>query len=192
MNFLRRKYLVNQGLQMRYSILFAVIALAGNVCSVIAFNSLALKKLDSIMWSTHIGVRTTADLLSPFFISVNVATFLFMAVLSLITGIWMIRNTSGPLYRMARDIRKITAGDLSTTVSLREKDEFQDVAETLNTMAGKLRSEFASISDEYKDISELLAGLETPVRKGDVSPKDYDLLIEKISDIHSRLTTFKI
>ena len=192
MKFFRRKYLINQGVQMRYSILFVIIALAGNVCSLVLFNSLALKKLDSIMWSTHISVSTTADLLNPLFISVNVATFIFIAVLSIITGIWMIRNASGPLYRMSKDIRKIAEGDLSTTVSLRGKDEFQDVAETLNTMAGKLKSKFASIADEYTEISRLLAGLETPVRNGEVSPKDYDVLVGKISDIQSRVNNFKI
>jgi methyl-accepting chemotaxis protein len=192
MKFMRRKYLIDQGLQMRYSILFIIIALAGNLCSVIVFNSLALKKLDSIMWSTHISVSTTADLLNPFFISVNVATFLFIAVLSIITGIWMIRNTSGPLYRMSKDIRKVAEGDLSTSVSLREKDEFQDVAETLNTMVGQLRSEFVAITGKYTDISKLLAGLESPSRKGEVSPEDYDALLKNISDIESRLNKFQI
>jgi methyl-accepting chemotaxis protein len=189
---MRRKYLIDKGLQMRYSILFVIIALAGNVCSVIVFNSLALKKLDSVIWSTHIGVGTTADLLNPFFISVNVATFLFISVLSIITGIWMIRNASGPLYRMSKDIRIIADGDLSTTVSLREKDEFQDVAESLNTMVGKLRSEFVAITGKYTDISRLLAGLETPSKKGEVSPTDCDAILNNISELESRLSKFQI
>lgn len=191
MKFFRRKYLINQDLQLRYSILFIVIAITGNICSVVLFNVFALKELDALLWSTHISVRTTAEVLNPLFLTVNIATFLFITALSILSGIWMIRNASGPLFRMSRDIDRIADGDLSTSVLLREKDEFQYVADALNNMATMLRAEFLSITNKYDDISRMLAAVDQSAREGAVSPEACDSIIKNITDLEAQLSNYK-
>lgn len=191
MRFWQRKYLVDRSLQMRYSVLFVIIALAGNICSVVIFNVLALKNLDAVMWSTHIGVRTTAEILNPLFISVNTATFIFIAILLIMSGMWMIRKASGPLYRMSRDIDRIAEGNLSVNVSLREKDAFQNVADSLNEMTVRLRTEFSVIHDKCNDISRSLEDLDQISRDRAVSPEDCDTVMKHITDLEAQLDKFQ-
>jgi len=192
MKFRRRKYLINAGMQIRYSVLFVIIAILGNICAVAIFNILASKKLDSVIWSTHINVESTGQLIGPLFIYVNTATFAFITILLILSGIWMIRNSSGPLYRMARDINKIAEGDLSTNISLREKDEFQDVAIDLNHMTEKLRADFSSTKENCLNISKSLGTLKTLLAAGKISEGIYDNVLENINNLRSGLNKFQL
>ncbi len=192
MKFRRRKYLISASLQIRYSVLFVIIAVLGNFCAVAVFNTLASKKLESVIWSTHISIKSTDQLIAPLFIYVNAATFAFITILLIISGIWMIRNSSGPLYRMSRDINKIAEGDLSINISLREKDEFQDVAIDLNHMTEKLRTDFSSIKENCLNISQSLGRLKTSLDDGKVSEGNYDNVLENINDLKSGLNKFQI
>lgn len=192
MKFRRRKYLINTSMQIRYSVLFVFIAILGNICAVALFNTLASKKLDSIIWSTHINVESTDQLIGPLFIYVNAAIFAFITILLILSGIWMIRNSSGPLYRMAKDINKIAEGDLSTNISLRGKDEFQDVAIDLNHMTEKLRTDFSSIKENCLNISKSLGRLKTSIDAGKVPDSNYDTVLENINDLKSGLNKFQL
>ena len=179
-------------MQIRYSVLFVIIAVLGNICAVAAFNTLASKKLDSVIWSTHINVESTDQLIGPLFIYVNAATFAFITILLILTGIWMIRNASGPLNRMSKDISRIAEGDLSTNISLREKDEFQDVAIDLKNMAEKLRADFSSTKDNCLNISTSLGTLKTLLDAGKISEGSYDTVLENINNLKSGLNKFQI
>ncbi len=192
MKFRRRKYLISASLQVRYSVLFVIIAILGNICAVTIFNILASKKLDSVIWSTHISVESTDQLIGPLFIYVNAATFAFITVLLILSGIWMIRNSSGPLYRMERDINKIAEGDLSTNISLREKDEFQDVAIDLSHMTEKLRADFSSTKENCLNISKSLGTLKTLLAAGKISEGNYDNVLENINNLKSGLNRFQL
>jgi methyl-accepting chemotaxis protein len=192
MKFRRRKYLINAGMQIRYSILFVIIAVLGNICAVAVFNILASKKLDSVIWSTHISVASTDQLIGPLFIYVNAATFAFITILLILSGIWMIRNSSGPLFRMSKDINKIAEGDLSTNISLREKDEFQDVAIDLNQMTEKLREDFSLTKENCLNISKSLGTLKTLLAAGKISEGNYDNVLENINDLKSGLNRFQL
>jgi methyl-accepting chemotaxis protein len=189
MKFRRRQYIVNAGLQMRYALIFIVIALLGNVCAVTVFNIKAFKKLDDIRWSTHLDIESLGELLTPLFISVNVVMIVFLAIVLTITGIWMIRKSSGPIYRMSKDIERFAAGDLSAHIGLREKDEFQDVAVQLNDMMKTLGGELVSIREQYHSLSLSLSNLENALKSGETS--NCEGLLNDLSDLESRLEKFQ-
>lgn len=192
MKFRRRKYLINASMQIRYSVLFVIIAVLGNICAVAVFNFLASKKLDSVIWSTHINVESTDQLIGPLFIYVNAATFVFITILLILSGIWMIRNSSGPLNRMSKDISTIAEGDLSTNISLRGKDEFQDVAIDLKHMTEKLRADFLSTKENCLNISKSLGTLKTLLVAGKISEDNYDNVLENINNLKSDLNRFQL
>lgn len=192
MKFRRRKYLINASMQIRYSVLFVIIAVLGNICAVAVFNFLASKKLDSVIWSTHISVESTDQLIGPLFIYVNAATFAFITVLLILSGIWMIRNSSGPLNRMSKDISRIAEGDLSTNISLRGKDEFQDVAIDLKHMTERLRADFLLTKENCLNISKSLGRLKTLLEAGKISEGNYDNVLENINNLKSGLNRFQL
>jgi len=190
MKFRRRQYIVHAGLQMHYALIFIVIALIGNVCAVAVFNVYALKRLDDIRWSTHVDIESLAAVLTPLFLSVNVIMIIFLAIVLTIFGIWIIRKSSGPLYRMSKDLDTFAQGDMSARIELREKDEFQDVATELNDMMKRLRGELVAIGEQYQSVSLSLSSLEDAVKSGDTS--QLKELLKNLSELETHLEKFQV
>jgi methyl-accepting chemotaxis protein len=93
---------------------------------------------------------------------------------------------------MSKDINKIAEGDLSTNISLREKDEFQDVAIDLNQMTEKLREDFSLTKENCLNISKSLGTLKTLLAAGKISEGNYDNVLENINDLKSGLNRFQL
>jgi len=184
--------MINSGLQMRYSFLFIIAALLGNICAVGAFNMLSLKKLEAARWSTHLNVESTGELLYPVFLYVNIGAFLFITLLFIIAGIWMLRKTTGPLIRMSKDISRVTEGDLSSQIVLRQKDEFKDVADELNIMTESLRGRFIHIKDKYESISRSVAMLEKDHGDRDAASSTYSSILKNIEGLEEEINKFRL
>jgi methyl-accepting chemotaxis protein len=192
MKFNRRRYINDTRVQIRYALLFVIISLIGNILAVTAFNLLALKQLDILMWSTHISITSTDELVRPVFIVVNVVNFVFVAVLLGLTGFLMLKKTSGPLIRMSRDIRKITEGDLSSRIALRQKDDFKDVADELNRMTGELRERFINLKDKYEGLSGSLLMIGKDISKKEDSINDYNSILKNIDGVETELNKLEL
>jgi len=191
MKLQRSRYLIDTRLQIRYALLFVAISLISNILSVTAFNVLALKQLDTLMWSTHISINSTDDLIRPLFFFVNIINFVFVAALLVLIGFLMLKKTSGPLIRMTRDIRKVTGGDLSSRIVLRQKDDFRDVADELNQMTGELRERFSGLKDKYEGLSRSLQMIRKGTSKKD-SINNYDSILKSIEAVETELNKLEL
>ena len=179
-------------MQMKFVIVFVTICLLGSILTSAVFNYLALKELEALMWSTHISIKTTDELLRPLFINITIINFLLIAAFLLITGIWMIRKTTGPLYRMLKDLQKVAAGGLSTDITLRQKDELKDIAYALNTMVKGIKDRFADINKKYADVSLSVKELKRDRGDKEASMKDCTSLLGKIEGLETEISRFKL
>ncbi len=192
MKFRRRKYINDTKLQMKFVSSFVIVCILSSILTSVVFNYLALIKLESLMWSTHINIKSTDELLRPLFININIINLLFVAALLIVTGLWLIRKITGPLYRMQKDIRKIATGDLSAGMTLRQKDELKDIAYELNIMIKSIRDRFAAINEKYADISESVKVLKADAGDMDASAADYKSVLTKIETLEMELNRFKL
>ncbi len=189
MNNKRRKYITNAGLQMKVTLVFIAISLVGSIIATVAFNYFALKIFESLMWSTHISVKNTGELIGPLFVNVTIANIVFVSILLVFGVVWMMKLKSGPLFRMNNDIKKITNGDLSVNIILRQKDEFQDTAVELDNMVVKTRERFKKIIDKYADISRSLPAMNV---EGMNPQNNYKSVLENIEKLEADIGKFKI
>lgn len=192
MKFRRRKYINDTGLQMKFVGPFVIVSLFGGILTSVIFNSLALKKFESLAWRTHINLETTGDLIRPLFIYINIINFLLVAVLLTIVGTWMIRKTSGPLYRMLKDVRKVASGDLSAGITLRQNDELKDTAYELDAMVKSIKDRFVVINEKYTDISKSIGGLKRGHSDKETSIKAHGSILEKIEALETEINGFKL
>jgi len=188
MRFRRRTYITDTKLQMKFTLLFVLVSFAANIISVAVFNFLAVNKMEALIWSTHMEIQSTGEIVSPLFLYVNIGNFIFIAMLLSITGIWMMKKTSGPLFRMTKDINRIADGDLSTNITLRQKDEFQGVAVELNDMTASIRDRFDLIIDKYADISKAVEGSKG---RGN-TVEDCEAILRRIEGLKREMGWFKI
>ncbi len=192
MKFRRWTYITNAGLQMKITLFFVTISLLDSMVSTFVFNFFALRKFETLMWSTHISVKDTGAIIGPLFVYVNIGNVLFVSVMLMLAVMWMMKIKSGPIYRMDKDIRKIADGDLSTRIVLREKDEFQEVADELNGMTEKIGEKIGVVIDKYAYISNSISGLK--MTEGDTLDRDTDFekVLENINSIKLELKKFDV
>ena len=135
----RRIYYLKNTAQTKFIVRFLVVSLVGGLFAVTAFNLLAAKKIDAVLYSMRMPKVTAGGLLWNEMLYTNI----FVAVFVILVFIWTARGlfvkVHGPLKKLTSDLSKVTCGELSLKVSLREKDEFKDVAEELNTAISGIR-----------------------------------------------------
>lgn len=194
MGYKRRSYIIqmHKELQMKITLAFVTVSLLGSIISAAAFNFFALRKLETLMWSTHINVKDTGEIIRPLFVYVNIFNFVFIAILLGITILWMMRLKSGPIYRMVKDIMQVAGGDLSTIIALRQKDEFQVVAKELNEMTESLRRRFTVLNDTYTGISDRVGEIRVKAGDDSISPDEYDLILKQIDRLERETGQFQL
>ena len=168
---------------------FVAVALTGNAVATVLFNVIALRRLEELRWSAFVPVQSTGEVLKPLFIYVNLFNLLFVAVLLVITGALMLRKVNGPLYRIAEDLKMIGEGNLSSTIILRKRDEFRDVAFALNEMLERLRVRFSELREGYEEISRQLLELEMAQARGISTEDQRERVIGMIQELQKQIPT---
>lgn len=187
MRFRRRKYIVDVGFQWRFVLGFVAVSLIGSVVSAVLFNLFSMKGLEELQWSVHISAQSTGEVLKPLFIYFNLLSFVFVLVLLLITGVWMMRKVNGPLYHIIRDLEKVKGGDFSSMMSVRQGDEFQDLVKALNEMQGQIRDRFRRFREGYEEVSKALVELEITHAKGAPTKQIGENLLAKVRTLQKQL-----
>jgi len=164
-----------------------IASLVGSIAATGIFNFFAMKRLEELRWSVFITARSTGEVLRPLFIYVNLFNLLFLSALVIITGIWMLRKMNGPIYRMIKDLNLIREGDFSTAITLRQKDEFRDVAVALNKMLDGMREKFRESREGYEEISQALVEFEIAGTKEIPENKQGDRIIDMICKLREQM-----
>jgi len=85
----------------------------------------------------------------------------FGIILSLFLGVWVSRQTTGPVLKLREATRRIAAGDLSTKVDIQGHDEISQLGDSFNKMAGSLLESRRALRDYfYRIVESLVRGLE--------------------------------
>jgi len=187
MKFRRRRYITNAGFQWRFVFGFMVSTLLGSVAATVVFNYLATQKLEELRWSVFFSAASTSEVLKSFFIYVNLFSLLFVAVLFIITGIIMMKKMNGPLYRIIKSLKPIGEGDFSSTITLRQKDEFGDTASALNNMRHQISERFRALKNNYQDISHALNELKAAQSKGEPVNKIAGQIMANVQNLQNKI-----
>jgi len=106
--------------------------------------------------NTKVIVKPTSDFILPglsltvFIVSVSTAVVMLFLTL-LIT-----HRIAGPIFRFKKEIELIKEGDMSRHFGVRRKDQFQELAVSLNEMTKSIRHKNEEINKAYSDILQYL------------------------------------
>jgi len=99
------------------------------------------------------GVRRTLLIWMSFIFCINVVVCLFI-------GILITNKLGGPLFHFKRSMKQIAMGKLFTVVELREGDEFQDMAESINGMVSTIQLMIMAINENIDRLEKSMEGKE--------------------------------
>jgi signal transduction histidine kinase len=129
--------------------------------------SIFLKKQDEIV-------------LPPFSYAVDMLLiFLIAGLISIITGLLLGRNISGPIMRLSKSVSRISNGDYTENIKARGSDEISILASNINNMKNKIQrsqdslKEFTyMLSHEIKNIITSVNGYAVGISEGVYSTDD--------------------
>lgn len=143
----RRTYYIKNSAQSKFILRFVMLSLLGGTVALGSFNFLAYKKIDTILYSMRLPNISPGGLLWNEMLYTNIFVIVFILIAFAITARGLFNKIHGPLKKMTYDINRMTNGALNLTVSLRQHDEFRDIASELNQMAASLNQRLTKIQE---------------------------------------------
>jgi hypothetical protein len=104
----RKIYLVKKDFQSRFILRFVITTTVWAAVTVSLFTLMARKRLEEFLYSPHINIKTTSELLMPSAVHAHIISLLFFIALLAyaIRSLW--KRLAGPLYSLKNDITRIT------------------------------------------------------------------------------------
>jgi methyl-accepting chemotaxis protein len=149
--FGRKKYLVNNRVQIKYAILTILMLL---IYTVLLLSAIFLAPI-AIFQSTNLPLNQQAEAASAYLLLHNTiwpwvgALILLFSVVS----IFITHRIAGPMFSLNRAIGMIAAGDLKIRIKFRKGDDFAELSGEMNRMAANLELLLCSLDDRLKDMS---------------------------------------
>lgn len=187
MKIKRRHYFINKRMQGKFIFRFVAASLFGGLVAIAIFIQLANRRIDSVLYAMSLPKTTAGNLLANEMLYATLLATGAVLVALFFFARGLFGRINGPLTKMAVDLKKISRGDLRTSISLRRQDDFHEFAGGVNRMTAMLRSRFAGINQHIREIEELAR------KNQDKSPaKVRDACRAKVAEIESALDSFKI
>lgn len=160
--FKRKQYIVAKEFQMRYvGIILLFMFLTAALCSYVVYYTSMINLGEKLA-----NVYPQGRLVSI----VNIVNFRILLSVLLVTplvaiiAIFLSHRIAGPIFRMEKFMDGIAAGNLGSRIVLRQGDELMTLADGINRLAGKLKSDITvqkaslgKILGEVDSLNKLLA-----------------------------------
>jgi methyl-accepting chemotaxis protein len=184
----RKLYFVNKRLQWRFIIWSLAVSSAGGILAVLLFSFLAYRKLDSLLYSMWIP----ADIFSGTIflraaLLANGVGVIFVTIICIAVVRIVFNKISGPLQSIKHGILRIGSGNLTSVITLRQNDLFQEFACEVNELSAEFDRRFSAIKDRAKQIEEIAADL----RASGVPDSKIDALVQQISGLQQDVGAFR-
>jgi methyl-accepting chemotaxis protein len=186
----RRNYFISKDFQSRFILRFVITTTLWAVAAIALFAYFAKQRLQDALYTTHLKASSPGELLMSSAVAAQAIALVVFVVLLVYAIYTLWKKLSVPLYMLKKDIARIAAGDLVTAVSLRDEDEFLDLASEMNTMRSELSRRLTKIKEGQAELSSAASGLQKAVLKGDPPAKHIGSLKEAIARMKEELNAF--
>ncbi len=153
---MRRRYIVDGEFQGKFILAFVLVCLSGMALSLIFFNYMAVRELESLKWRMVVYESTLGGVLTPYLVYLSAFAVLYTAAALSIVSWFLTWKVAGPIYRLRADMDRIGEGNLHLSVRLRRNDAFKGTAKELDSMVVALRERFGRIDGNYRAAKKVL------------------------------------
>jgi len=151
-SYKRRKLFIKKDYQLKFILKFCLILLTGALLSTCLLFLLSHGTLTSTFRHSRLVVENTAFAILPAVLWTNVITLVLITLAAVIIILLISHKIAGPMFRFEKDLSEIGEGNLVKRISLRKKDQFTDLSDSLNRMTESLHSKVAAIADEVAQL----------------------------------------
>jgi len=154
----RRIHMIKMDFQRNFIFKFcAIIVLSSLTIGGIVY-ALSASSTTTAFENSRLLIKSTQDFILPFLMISCLAGIIMSGILTIIITLFISHRIAGPIYRLEKDIIEVNKGNLCLDINVRENDELQDLAKSLNQMLKTIRMSIAEMDKELSSIpSEALS-----------------------------------
>jgi methyl-accepting chemotaxis protein len=133
-------------------------------------------------------IITRIQIVKPAIISSLIITNVISLIVVSVLMLFYSHRIAGPVYKIQKAMGQVQDGHFGLDISLRIKDEFQELADSFNLMLDGLRKKVLEAKISQNDVH---AALDTLIDEKVISKDDCKHLMDNIENSESVLDTFK-
>lgn len=188
----RRHFFIDKHLQTKYMLLTIVLLLVYSAIFVIIIFTPYILPIQ-----LNVPLEEKAEAARALLVlhkSVWPALLVVIPVLGVVS-IFITHRLVGPVYRLRKALREITAGNLDTRVTLRKGDDLQELADDVNHLTEILSSFVSTLKHNYDSLSLYIDEMERQIESKSVSKEAGQEIIQRVNaskkTIETALERFK-
>ncbi len=136
----RRIVFINKAFQWRFIAGVFLLILLSGLCSALLIFWITGGDLQAQSQTAHANILNAWDRLGLSIFIGNVVAIVIAGTLAVFVALYASHKIAGPLYRFEKLCEQVGNGDLDVLVSLREKDQLQELGVAFAGMVNKLRA----------------------------------------------------
>lgn len=190
----RKRYLIATKFQLRYTgLILMLVFLTGILCSYVVYYTMMLGMGDKLA-----NVYPQGRLIS-IVRDVNLRLFLSLILVApfvVIIGIFASHKIAGPIYRIERFLDGMAAGDFSSTLTLRRRDELISLANGINRVLDSLKNmvkaEKSHVEKAYVASVSLKSMVESRTATHEMLVECVDKLNNEVEEAAKEMEKYKV
>jgi len=143
--YTRSHYFIKKDFQTKFILKFCLLLLAGVIVSTGLLFIFSRGTLTSSFQDSKLVIENTAMAILPNVLYAGLITLALLAIATIIVTLFISHRIAGPMFRFEKELKEIGEGDLTKKVSLRKKDQAQELADCINDMTASLRGKVIPI-----------------------------------------------
>lgn len=148
----RRSFVSKPNFQLKLTIVFMLVVtivanLVGGICYLFISEKVAEILANNPEAFAGIDMANVAEFLVPRILLAEAISLCVVFILSIL----ITHTIAGPVFRLERTAESIGEGNLAIVTRLRPRDEFKELADAMNEMAGSLASKLLRIRKAVED-----------------------------------------
>lgn len=183
----RRNYFIEPAFQLNFILKFCSIVIVSSVIIGIAMFIVSQNSTTVAIENTKVIVKPTADFILFEMIAVLLIVAAFSSVVVLALTLVVSSKISGPIYRIQEEILLLQQGDLTRGFNIRDSDQLQQLAASLNSMTQTLKEKVLKMGGQCRSLSNFI---EEKNLSG--SLEDHEKLLKITKELYETLTYFKV
>ena len=159
MAYKRRNYFINKVFQSEFILKFCGLVVIGSAVFGIILYLFSKHTLTTSFENSRLVIKSTADYLFPGLLFGGLIVAIFTALAASVVVILMTHRIAGPMYRFEKYINEIGSGRLYSDLKIRKKDQFQNMAGSLNKMTQDLKLGLVEVNEVSEKLDKLIGQL---------------------------------
>ena len=159
MGYKRRDYFINRTFQSEFILKFCGLVILGSAAFGVILFLFYKHTLTTSFENSRLIIKSTADYIFPGLLFGGIITAVITALAAGAVVMLMTHRIAGPMYRFEKYIKEIGSGMLNSNLKIRKKDQFQNMADSLNNMTKDLKFGLGEVNEVSGKLDKLIVEL---------------------------------